>query len=122
MAVVAEDYTPQGTEADLIEFNVVGVGKFQLPVLGEHGVPFGITNAFGLFEQAQDTGDDRQKVAAWSYLIDTLRQFYPAAVRTLSGLGQTDVAAIFTRWGELSKGYNPKADPSQLSSAGTEQT
>jgi hypothetical protein len=95
-------------EAPLIEFDIVGVGKFQLPVLGQPGVPFGITSAFGLFMHARD-GADEQKLASWSQMISTLTDSYPAAVRVLSRLDGDDIAHVFKSWGEESKNYDPKA-------------
>ena len=101
--------TPKSsTEVPLIEFDIVGVGKFQLPVLGQPGVPFGVTSAFGLFMHARD-GAQEQKLAAWSQLISTLADTFPDAVRVLSRLDGDDIASIFTSWGEESKGYDPKA-------------
>ncbi|MDF2045152.1 hypothetical protein P2P98_03180 [Microbacterium sp. Kw_RZR3] len=96
-------------EAPLIEFNIEGFGKFNLPVLGQPGVPFGITNAFGVFQSAQDGGNDQQKLAAWSLMTQTLADTYPSAVRILSRLDGDDVAAVFTAWGNESKKYVPGA-------------
>lgn len=101
--------TPKSTdEAPLIEFDIVGVGKFQLPVLGAPGVPFGITSAFGLFMHAKD-GGNAQKLGAWSQLVSTLSDSYPAAVRVMSRLDSDDIAAVFKAWGEQSKDYDLKA-------------
>lgn len=101
--------TPASTdEVKLIEFDIVGVGKFQLPVLGQPGVPFGITSAFGQFMNAKDGSDD-QKLASWTQLIRTLSDTYPAAVRVLSRLDGDDVGQVFSSWGEESKNYDPKA-------------
>lgn len=96
-------------ELPLIEFNIEGVGKFHLPVLGQPGVPFGITSAFGVFESSRDGGTDQQKLAAWSLMIQTLSDTFPGAVRVLSRLDGDDVAAVFTAWGKESKDYSPKA-------------
>lgn len=102
--------TPSSTDdAPLIQFNIEGIGAFQLPVLGQPGVPFGITNAFGVFESARNGGNDQQKIAAWSFMVQTLADTYPAAVRVLSRLDGDDVAAVFTAWGKESKDYDPKA-------------
>lgn len=95
-------------EAPLIEFDMTPVGKFHLPVLGQPGVPFGITSAFGLFMHGKDGGDD-QKLAAWSQLVSTLSDSYPAAVRVMSRLNSADIEAVFKAWGEQSKDYDPKA-------------
>lgn len=103
------DITPASTDsAPLIEFNIVGVGKFQLPVLGQPGVPFGVTSAFGVFQNAKD-GNDEQKLAAWSQMIQTLSDTYPAAVRVMSRLDSEDIGKVFTAWGEQSGAYDPKA-------------
>lgn len=102
-------FTPKSdADVPLIEFDIVGVGKFQLPVLGQPGVPFGITSAFGLFQHSKG-GDDGQKLAAWSQLIATLSDSYPSAVRVMSKLDGDDIADIFTAWGKESKDYDPKA-------------
>lgn len=104
------DIKPASTDSvPLIEFNIQGVGRFQLPVLGQPGVPFGITSAFGVFESAREGGTDQQKLAAWSLMIQTLADTYPAAVRVLSRLDGDDVGAVFTAWGKESKDYDPKA-------------
>lgn len=101
--------TPKSNaDAPLIEFDIVGVGQFQLPVLGVPGVPFGITSAFGLFQHSKN-GDDSQKLAAWAQMVATLSDSYPAAVRIMSKLDGDDIAAVFTAWGEQSRDYDPKA-------------
>ncbi|MET0886247.1 MAG: hypothetical protein ABWX92_07325 [Mycetocola sp.] len=96
------------TGAPLIEFDIVGVGKFHLPVLGQPGTPFGVTSAFGLFQNAKN-GGDAAKLAAWSQLISTLSDTFPDAVRVMSRLDSADIMAVFTAWGSESKGYDPKA-------------
>lgn len=95
-------------EVPLIEFDIVGVGKFQLPVLGQPGVPFGITSAFGLFMHGID-GGDAAKLAAWSQMTGTLADTYPAAVRVMSRLDGDDIKEVFKQWGAKSKDYDPKA-------------
>jgi hypothetical protein len=100
------DITPAETVAAPIEFNIVGVGKFDLPVLGQKGTPFGITSAFGVFQDAQS---DEQKLSAWAMLVQALSDSYPQAVRVLARLDGEDVARVFTAWGEKSKEYDPKA-------------
>lgn len=112
--------TPAADKAVLIHFDIVGVGEFQLPVLGQAGTPFGITSAFGVFENSRKGGNEQQKLAAWSMLIQTLTDSYPAAVRVLSRLDGEDVAAVFRSWGKESKEYDPKAPVSSSSSTGTE--
>lgn len=109
------EITPSEKIAPPIEFNIQGVGKFQLPVLGQPGVPFGITSAFGVFTDAQASGSEEQKLAAWSMLIQSLADTNPAAVRILARLDGEDVAQVFTAWGRESAMYNPKASPSQPS-------
>lgn len=102
--------TPTSTgAAPLIEFNIAGVGSFHLPVLGQPGVPFGITSAFGVFESSRNGGTDQQKLAAWSLMIQTLSDTFPAAVRVLSRLDGDDIANVFATWGKESKDYDPKA-------------
>lgn len=101
--------TPASAEhAPPIEFDIVGVGKFKLPVLGVPGVPFGVTSAFGLFMHAEDGADD-QKLAAWAQLINTLSDSYPQAVRIMGRLDEEDITSIFTAWGKESSDYDPKA-------------
>lgn len=102
------DITPADTTVPLIEFNIVGVGQFQLPVLGQKGTPFGITNAFGLFMHSRN-GADEQKIAAWASLISTLSDTFPNAVRIMSRLDEPDISQIFAAWGKESKEYDPKA-------------
>lgn len=108
-------------EAKLIQFDIVGVGEFQLPVLGQPGVPFGVTSAFGVFENARKGGTEQQKLSAWSLMIQTLSDSYPAAVRVLSRLDSEDVATVFLEWGKQSKDFDPKASSSPASSTGTGQ-
>ena len=91
---------------DLITFNIVGVGKFELPVLGTPGVPFGITSAFGQFESSRRTGTAQQKMTAWTRLIDTLADTYPDAVRVIARLGGDDIAEIFKQWGKKSREHS----------------
>lgn len=113
--------TPAADKAALIQYDILGVGEFQLPVLGQPGTPFGITSAFGVFKSASDGGNEAQKLSAWSMLIQSLSDSYPSAVRVLSRLDGEDVAAVFASWGKESKEYDPKASPSSSSSTGTEQ-
>ncbi len=103
------DITPGASRAKTIEFNIVGIGKFELPVLGQAGTPFGITSAFGVFQDASAGGNDAQKLAAWSQLIQSLTDSYPQAVRVMSRLDSDDVAAVFAQWGAKSSEYDPKA-------------
>ena len=93
------------TAVPTIQFDIVGVGEFLLPVLGAKGVPFGITSAFGLFMNAKDGGSDEQKLGAWAQLITTLSDTYPGAVRTMARLDEDDIAAIFEAWGTQSSEY-----------------
>lgn len=104
------EITPKGLTVPTIEFNIVGYGKFELPVLGEPTTPFGVTNAFGVFQSAHA---DEQKLAAWSMLIQTLADEYSTAVRVLSRLDSDTVAAVFAAWGEKSKEYDPSQSSSQ---------
>lgn len=102
--------TPSTSEATPpIVFNVVGIGKFELPVLGTPGVPFGITSAFGQFESSRRTGTAQQKMVAWTRLVDTLADTYPDAVRVISRLGGDDIAEIFKQWGKKSRDYTSAA-------------
>lgn len=104
------DITPTTPhETPLIEFNIVGVGRFELPVLGQKGVPFGITSAFGQFESSRRNGTAQQKMTAWTRLIDTLSDVYPDAVRVIAKLGGDDIAEIFKQWGKKSREYSPAA-------------
>lgn len=96
-------------EAPLITFNIVGIGKFDLPVLGSPGVPFGITSAFGQFESSRRTGTSQQKLTAWTRLIDTLADTYPDAVRVIARLGGDDIAEIFKQWGKKSREHTSPA-------------
>lgn len=93
----------------VITFNIVGIGKFDLPVLGQKGVPFGITSAFGAFEASRRTGTSQQKMTAWTRLIDTLADTYPDAVRVIARLDGDDIAEIFKQWGKKSREYTSTA-------------
>lgn len=97
------------SKVELITFNIVGIGKFDLPVLGTTGVPFGITSAFGQFEASRRTGTSQQKMNAWTRLIDTLSDTYPDAVRVIGRLGGDDIAEIFKQWGMKSREHTSAA-------------
>ncbi|TXK17407.1 hypothetical protein [Homoserinibacter sp. GY 40078] len=112
----AVDITPGASpeSAPTIEFNIVGYGKFELPVLGQPGVPLGITTAFGIFQDAENGNNDSQKLAAWSHLIQSLVDSFPKASRILARLDGPTVAQVFRRWGEKSNEYDPSLVSSPL--------
>ena len=103
-------------EVRFIDFgNDKGKMLFQLPVLGDDGVPMGIMSAFGIFwSKFQDSRDlSEQEVAcSWSFFIDVLGVTYPDATIQLAKLDRRNFQHVIEHWvSESSRiaGFNPKA-------------
>lgn len=101
-------------EIRFIDFGRDGKVLFQLPVLGDDGVPMGIMSAFSMFwNKFQDARDlSEQEVArAWSYFIDVLGATYPDASIGLARLDQAQFGDAIKHWvGQSSEiaGFDPK--------------
>lgn len=103
-------------EVRFIDFgNDKGKVVFQLPVLGDDGVPMGIMSAFGIFwSKFQDARDltEAEVARAWSYFIDVLGATYPDATIQLARLDRENFKHVIEHWvteSEKIAGYNPKA-------------
>lgn len=93
---------------------------FQLPVLGQKGLPMGIASAFGIFYNMFTGGrslTDAETASAWSYFIQTLADTYPDATRQLARLDETQLKGVMEHWVNESDAYDPKASSSPGSSS-----
>lgn len=103
-------------EVRFIDFgNDKGKVVFQLPVLGDDGVPMGIMSAFGIFwSKFKDARDltENEVARAWSYFIDVLGVTYPDATIQLAKLDRQNFQHVIEHWvSESSRiaGFSPKA-------------
>ncbi|MDI6024462.1 hypothetical protein QBL02_13020 [Leucobacter sp. UT-8R-CII-1-4] len=101
-------------ETRFIDFGSKGKVLFQLPVLGDDGVPMGIMSAFGIFwdkfQQARDLTES-EVASAWSFFIQTLADSYPDATRQLARLDRNQFKGVLEHWVQKSQeiaGYDPK--------------
>lgn len=101
-------------ETRFIDFGSKGKVLFQLPVLGDDGVPMGIMSAFGIFWDKFQQGRDlteSEVASAWSFFIQTLADSYPDATRQLARLDQNQFKDVLEHWVKQSQeisGYDPK--------------
>lgn len=101
-------------ETRFIDFGKKGKTLFQLPVLGDDGVPMGIMSAFGIFWDKFQQGrslTESEVASAWSFFIQTLADAYPDATRKLAGLDEKQFKAVIETWVRESQeitGYDPK--------------
>lgn len=102
-------------ELEMIDFGRKGKPWFSLPVLGQKGVPMGITSSFSIFWEKFGNGErmsERTVASAWNYFIDSLRDSFPDATRALSMLDQEQFKQVIGEWVKQSNergGYDPKA-------------
>ena len=102
------------TELDMIDFGSNGKVLFQLPVLGQPGVPMGIVSAFGIFFDKFSQGralSEPEVASAWSFFIQTLADSFPDATRQLARLKEDQFSAVIKHWVQASKtetGFDPK--------------
>lgn len=88
---------------------------FQLPVLGQPGIPMGIMSAFGIFFDKFSQGrslSEAEVASAWSFFIQTLADSYADATRQLAMLDEDQFKAVIEEWVRQSStktGYDPKA-------------
>lgn len=91
---------------------------FQLPVLGDPGVPVGIMTAFAMFYDKVLSGrpwTDRETAGTWGYFIQSIADSYPDAVRQMSRMDEAGVQHVVQSWVEESQrlaGFDPKASSS----------
>lgn len=107
-----------GSNADtvkMIDFGRDGKTLFQLPVLGQKGVPMGIMSAFGIFWDKIQSGrkmTENETASAWSFFIQTLADSYPDATRHIARLDEDNLQLVMTEWLRQSAdvtGFDPKA-------------
>lgn len=107
-----------GTNTDttqMIDFGRDGKVLFQLPVLGQKGVPMGIMSAFAIFWDKIQSGrkmTEHETASAWSFFIQVLADSYPDATRQIAGLDEDNLRLAMTEWLRQSAevtGFNPKA-------------
>ncbi|MGE4428746.1 MAG: hypothetical protein AB7G37_20010 [Solirubrobacteraceae bacterium] len=99
---------PASGEVEMILFNVVGIGKFRLPVLGHKHTPYGITSAFAVFKSIDQT-NRAAVLSAWGHVTQALANLYPEAVMVIARLDEEDMARVLEAWVEQSRGFVPKA-------------
>lgn len=103
------------SEFEMIDFGSKGKVLFQLPVLGQPGIPMGIVSAFGIFfdKFSQQRALSEPEVAsAWSFFIQTLADTFPDATRQLARLDENQFKDVITEWVHQSAtrtGFDPKA-------------
>lgn len=102
------------TETQMIDFGMKGKVLFQLPVLGQKGVPVGVMSAFAIFYDKVQSGrkmTEQEVSSAWGYFIQTLADSYPDATRQLSRLDEEQLKSVIAHWvqksGEIG-GFDPK--------------
>lgn len=101
-------------ETRFIDFGSNGKVLFQLPVLGDDGVPMGIMSAFGIFWDKFQQGrslTEQEVASAWSFFIQTMADSYPDATRQLAKLGQAQFKDVLEHWVKKSEeiaGFDPK--------------
>lgn len=103
------------TELEMIDFGTKGKVLFQLPVLGQQGIPMGIVSSFGIFYDKFGNGrklTEPEVASAWSFFIETLRDSFPDATRQLARLEQDQFGDVIKHWVQASQdktGFDPKA-------------
>ena len=107
--VTVVNITPANGDVKMIHFNITGIGKFDLPVLGHKNTPYGISSAFSIW-QSIDKNNKAQVASAWGHLSAALANMYPEAVMVLAHLDEDTVGHVFEAWHDQSRGYDPKAN------------
>lgn len=99
----------------MIDFGREGKVLFQLPVLGQKGVPMGVMSAFGIFWDKIQSGrkmTESETASSWSFFIQTLADSFPDATRHIARLDEDNLQLVMTEWLRQSQeatGYDPKA-------------
>lgn len=106
----------QNTETvKMIDFGRDGKVLFQLPVLGQKGVPMGIMSAFAIFYDKIKSGrsmTDSEVSSSWSFFIQTLADSFPDATRQIAALDEDNLKLVMNEWVRQSDevaGFDPKA-------------
>lgn len=103
------------TDFEMIDFGFNGKVLFQLPLLGQPGIPMGIMSAFGIFYDKFSQGrsmTESEVASSWSYFIQTLTDSFPDASRQLARLDVNQFKDVITEWVQQSNaktGFDPKA-------------
>ena len=101
-------------DVKMIDFGRDGETLFQLPVLGQKGVPMGIMSAFGIFWDKIQSGrkmTENETASAWSFFIQSLADSYPDATRQIARLDEDNLKHVITEWVRQSSeitGFDPK--------------
>lgn len=109
------EITDSTTETRFIDFGSNGKVLFQLPVLGDDGVPMGIMSAFGIFWDKFQQGrslSEQEVASSWSFFIQTLADAYPDATRKLARLDKNQLGDVLKHWVQKSEeiaNFDPKA-------------
>lgn len=102
-------------ETRFIDFGRNGKVLFQLPVLGDEGVPMGLMSAFGVFWTKFKDGralTEEEVGRAWSFFIEVLGANYPDATIQLSRLDSEQFGDAIKHWVQKSQeitGYDPNS-------------
>ena len=106
----------QNTDAvKMIDFGRAGKVLFQLPVLGQKGVPMGVLSAFAIFWDKIQSGrkmTEQETASSWSFFITTLADSFPDATRQIATLDEDNLRLVMTEWLRQSAeitGFDPKA-------------
>jgi hypothetical protein len=85
---------------------------FELPVLGQPGLPMALTSAFTIFYDRFSSSrafTEGEVAQAWTYFIQTLADLYPDATRQLGRLDETQLSSVIEHWVKESSNFDPKA-------------
>ncbi|MBL5974796.1 MAG: hypothetical protein D3X82_13805 [Candidatus Leucobacter sulfamidivorax] len=102
------------SEIRLIDFGSNGKVLFQLPVLGDPGVPMLLNTSVALMMEAFKQGrpTDAKIASIWAMFIDAIGNSYPNALQHLGGMDLDQLKHVVTHWFTESQkltGYSPKA-------------
>lgn len=97
-------------EIQMIKFGQGGKVWFELPVLGQKGLPVGLMTAFAMLYDKVQNGSftEASTASAWTYFIDVIRSNYPDAIIPLSKLDEAQLKQVITHWVQQSPGFDPK--------------
>lgn len=101
-------------DVKMIDFGRDGKVLFQLPVLGQDGVPMGIMSAFAIFYDRIQSGrsmTEKETSSSWAFFIQTLADAYPDATRQIASLDEKNLKLVISEWVRQSNdvtGFDPK--------------
>lgn len=104
----------ESPELKMIQFGSNGKVLFELPALGQKGVPLAISTSFLMFKRLFDRKgmDNAEAVNAWVYFIESLAASYPVAARWLGANADSDqLTHVLKHWvgrSEEVAGFDPK--------------